>query len=156
MIEKAQQFTVRQREVFAELLASARDRKESELDSARDEAERIFIQKLANEKVAAQLLEAIKAATETESAARKAYEDSQSELEKTTEELERVGFEVDSSGIFSLDRGAPKSVKNALDAYMRKLTSENQQKLHEYDVATLNVWAAKTAEEAKRFVEGLV
>jgi len=42
-------------------------------------------------------------------------------------------------------------MKQARDKYLGKLEKENQEKLHEYDVATLNVWAAETADEAKKW-----
>ena len=52
--------------------------------------------------------------------------------------------------------GHSDSVKQARDNYLGKLEKENREKLHEYDVATLNVWAAETTDEAKKLVEGLV
>ena len=63
---------------------------------------------------------------------------------------------MDSDDIFSLDWDAPNSLKQARDKYVGTLEKQNEAKLHEYDVATLNVWAAETADEAKKCVEELV
>jgi len=88
--------------------------------------------------------------------AEKALVASQSELRNAKKGLEASGFSVDSHGVFSLFWDAPDSMKQARDKYLGKLEKENQEKLHEYDVATLNVWAAETADEAKKCVEKLV
>lgn len=155
-MEKTQLFTVRQREVFADLLASAKSRRQSEYSSLRTQTESDFIQKLAAENGAAKMTEKIKTATQAVADAEKAYQASESELRKAKKDLEASGFSVDSRGIFSFHWDAPDSMKQALDKYLGKLEKENNEKLHEYDVATLNVWAAETADEAKKFVEGLV
>ncbi len=155
-MEKTQLFTVRQREVFADLLASAKSRKEYEYSSLQTETESEFIQKLASECGATKIAERIKTANQAEADARKALEASQSELRNAEEALEASGFSVDSCGVLSLNTDAPRSVRQARDKYLGKLEKENQDKLHEYDVATLNVWAAETADEAKKCVEELV
>lgn len=155
-MEKTQLFTVRQREVFADLLASAKSRRQSEYSSLRMQTESDFVQKLASESGAAKMTERIKTATQAVADAEKVYEASQSELRKAEKDLEASGFSVDRRGTFSLHWNAPDSMKQARDKYVGKLEKENNQKLHEYDVATLNVWAAETADEAKKFVEGLV
>src|SRR5690348_4108962 len=59
-MEKTQLFTIRQREVFADLLASAKSRRESEYSSLREESESEFIQKLALESGATKIVEKIK------------------------------------------------------------------------------------------------
>ena len=61
-MEKTQLFTVRQREVFADLLASAKSRRQSEYSSLREETENEFIQKLASESGATKIVERIKTA----------------------------------------------------------------------------------------------
>jgi hypothetical protein len=155
-MEKTQLFTVRQREVFADLLASAKSRRQSEFSSLREETESEFIQNLASESGATKMVERIKTANQAVADAEKAVEASQSELRNAEEALEASGFDVDSCGVLSLNRDAPRSVRQARDKYLGKLEKENREKLHEYDVATLNVWAAETADEAKKCVEKLV
>jgi len=155
-MEKTQLFTVRQREVFADLLASAKSRKESEYSSLRIETESEFIQKLASESGATKMVERIKTAKQAEADAEKAFEASQSELRNAEEALEVSGFDVDSCGVLSLNEDAPRSVRQARDKYLGTFEKENKEKLHEYDVATLNVWAAETADKAKKCVEKLV
>jgi dienelactone hydrolase len=115
-----------------------------------------FVQKLASESGATKMTERIKTASQAVADAEKVYEASQSELRKAKKDLEAAGFCVDGRGTFSLHWDAPESMKQVLDTHLSKLEKENNQKLHEYDVATLNVWAAETADEAKKFVEGLV
>ena len=155
-MEKTQLFTVRQREVFADLLASAKSRKESEYSSLRIRTEREFIQKLASESGATKLAERVKTAEQAVMDAEKAVVASQSELRNAKKALEASGFSVDSYGVFSLHWDAPDSMRQARDKYLGTLEKENKEKLHEYDVATLNVWAAETADEAKKCVEELV
>jgi hypothetical protein len=155
-MEKTQLFTVRQREVFADLLASAKSRRQSEYSSLRMQTESDFVQKLASESGATKMTERIKTATQAVADADKAYQASESELRKAEKELQASGFSVDNRGKFSLFWNAPDSMKEVLDKCLSKLEKENKEKLHEYDVATLNVWAAETADEAKKFVEGLV
>src|SRR5207244_3132321 len=111
---------------------------------------------LASESGATKLVEKIKTANQAEVDAEKALEDSQSELRKAKKALEVSGFSVDSRGVFSLFWDAPDSMRQARDKYLGTLNKENEEKLHEYDVATLNVWAAETADEAKKCVEELV
>jgi len=155
-MEKTQLFTVRQREVFADLLASAKSRKQSEYSSLRTETESEFIQKLASESGATKIVERIKTANQAVVDAERAVEASQSELQNAENALEASGFSVDSDGVLSLDRHAPRSMRQARDKYLGTFEKENKEKLHEYDVATLNVWAAETADEAKKCVEKLV
>ena len=155
-MEKTQLFTVRQREVFADLLANAKSRKQSEYSSLRIETETEFIQKLASENGATKMVEGIKTADQAVAEAEKALLASQNELRKAKKALEASGFSVDSDGILSLHWNAPRSVRQARDKYFGTLEKENKDKLHEYDVATLNVWAAETADEAKKCVELLV
>jgi len=155
-MEKTQLFTVRQREVFADLLDSAKSRKEDEYSSLRDAAESEFIQKLASESGATKMVERIKTAKQAEADAEKALDASQRELRNAEEALEAAGFDVDGCGVLSLNTDAPRSVRQARDKYLGTLEKENKEKLHEYDVATLNVWAAETADKAKKCVERLV
>jgi hypothetical protein len=155
-MEKTQLFTVKQREVFADLLASAKSRRQDEYSSLCTETENEFIQNLASEKGAIKMVERIKTAEQAVADAEKALEDSQSELENAEKALDASGFSVDSYGIFSLDWDAHNSLRQARDKFLGKIEKENKEKLHEYDVATLNVWAAETADEAKKCVEELV
>jgi hypothetical protein len=155
-MEKTQLFTVRQREVFEDLLASAKSRRQSEYSSLRIETESEFIQKLASESGANKMMDRIKAADQAVVEAERAYESSQSELRKAKKALEASGFSVDSCGVFSLFWDAPDSMKQARAKHLGTFDKANKEELHEYDVATLNVWAAKTADEAKKCVEELV
>ena len=155
-MEKTQLFTVRQREVFADLLASAKSRRQSEYSSLRIETESEFIQKLASESGATKIVERIKTADQAVVDAEKALVGSQSELRNAKKALEASGFSVDICGILSLHWDAPRSVRQARDKYLGTFEKENKEKLHEYDVATLNVWAAETADKAKKCVEKLV
>jgi hypothetical protein len=155
-MEKTQLFTVRQREVFADLLASAKSRRQSEYSSLRIETESEFIQKLASECGATKMVERIKTADQAVVDAEKALVASQSELRNAKKALEASGFSVDSYGVLSLHWDAPRSVRQARDKYLGTFEKENKEKLHEYDVATLNVWAAETADKAKKCVEKLV
>jgi len=155
-MEKTQLFTVRQREVFADLLACAKSRRESEYSSLRIATEREFIQKLASEGGATKIAEKVKTAGQAVEDAEKALEASQSELRNAQKALHASGFSVDTKGVFSFVWDAPDSMRQARDKYLGTLEKENKERLHEYDVATLNVWAAETADEAKKCVEGLV
>jgi hypothetical protein len=153
---KTQLFSVKQREVFADLLASAKSRRQDEYSSLCEETEREFIQNLASEKGATKMVERIKTADQAVADAERALLASQSELRNAKKVLDASGFTVDSYGIFSFDWDAPSSLKQARDKYVGTLEKQNEAKLHEYDVATLNVWAAETADEAKKCVEQLV
>ena len=99
-MEKTQLFTVRQREVFADLLASAKSRRQSEYSSLREETESEFIQKLATEGGATKMVEKVKTANQAVEDAEKALEASQSELRNAKDALEAIGFSVDSHSVF--------------------------------------------------------
>jgi hypothetical protein len=138
-------FNLKQREMFAKLLAQAKDQVQAELqpDYAIDhETEAEVLPKLATERGADEVIANVRKLREEVDAAETA--------------LSKLGFSCDKDSI-SLDYdAAPKDLREALAVAKRSARNERKQVLRRYDQAILSVWAAETAKEAKKIVEGLL
>lgn len=139
-----QPFNQKQRDAFARMLAQAKERAQAELESDSDLDHRVegeVLPKLAEERGATELIAKLR------------------KLHKETEDaegtLERLGFDCSDERI-SLRGDAPKSLGHALEAAKRSARKENQLSLKKFDLAILGVWAAETADDARKIVEGLL
>jgi hypothetical protein len=77
------------------------------------------------------------------------------ELDVAEEALNDLGFELNGDRL-SLRYGAPKKLRDALDAGKRSAQIERKKSLKKYDLAVLGVWSAETTGEAKGIVEALL
>jgi hypothetical protein len=77
------------------------------------------------------------------------------EAEDAEGALERLGFDCGDERI-RLRWDAPKSLSRALEAAQRSARTERQRSLRKFDLATLGVWSAETADDARKIVEGLL
>jgi hypothetical protein len=77
------------------------------------------------------------------------------EVDNVEGSLERLGFNCSDDRI-TLKWGAPKALSQALEAAKRSARKESQRSLKRFDLAILGVWAAETADDARKIVEGLL
>jgi len=77
------------------------------------------------------------------------------EVEEVEGSLERLGFDCSDERI-TLKWDAPKALSRALESAKRSARKENQLSLKKFDLAILGVWAAETADDARKIVEGLL
>ena len=142
-MDQPQSFNQKQREVFARLLEEARKREEagSESDSDDDQVEAEAISKLAEEKGASELIAKVRQLRQ--------------DLEGAEQSLDKLGFTCDEDSI-ELRYCAPKALQKSLEDAKRAARKEREAPLREYDLAILGVWAAESAQEAKKIVEKLL
>lgn len=77
------------------------------------------------------------------------------EVEDVETALERLGFEYRYSQLtFSSD--ASKALRQKLKAAKLSAQKETQLSLRKFDLGILGVWAAETADDARKIVEGLL
>ena len=127
----------KQREIFARLLAEAKNREELGLESTDDLDKRIeeeFPPKLAQEKGVSPLIAKIRS------------------LHK---ELDDLGFSCDEDSI-RLKWEAPQGLRKTLKEAQRSAHQERERSLRKYDLAILGVWSAENTDEARRVVEALL
>ena len=141
---QSQNFNLKQREMFAKLLAQAKERVQVDLENdyaigANVEAE--LLPKLAEESGATELI----------AKTRKL----EKELEETEAALSKLGFKCEGDSV-SLKYNAPESLSNAMDAAKRSARQERDKVLKKYDRAILGIWASEDAQEAKKIVEELL
>ena len=139
-----QPFNQKQRDVFARMLVQAKERAQADLESDGDmnhRVEREVLPKLAEEQGATELIAKVRKL--------------RNETEKVEEALYHIGFDCSDDAI-ELRWDAPKTLKQALEAAKRSARKENQKSLKKFDLAVLGVWAAETADDARKIVEGLL
>ena len=134
----------KQREIFARLLAEAKNREELGLESTDDLDKRIeeeFLPKLAQEKGASSLIAKVRSL--------------QKELDDAEKALDDLGFSCDEDSI-RLKWDAPKDLQKTLKEAQRSAHKERERSLRKYDLAILGVWSAENTEEARRVAEALL
>lgn len=137
-------FNEKQRDVFARMLMQAKERAHEELESDDDverRADREVVAKLAKEQGALELVANVRKLRK--------------EVEDVEEKLEHLGFECNAERIV-LRYDAPKALRKTLETAKRSARLENQKSLKKFDLAILGVWAAATADDARKIVEGLL
>ena len=126
------------------MLVQAKERAQADLESDDDLNRRVeseVLPKLAEERGAAELVTRF----------RKLHK----EVEEVEGNLERLGFNCSDERI-TLRWDAPKVLSQALESAKRSARKENQKSLKKFDLAILGVWAAETADDARKIVEGLL
>jgi len=77
------------------------------------------------------------------------------QLRDSEKTLNRLGFECDKDDI-SLSYDAPDALRKVLDTAIEAAQKERNSGLRKYDVAMLNLVAAASVEDAKKFVQDLI
>ena len=134
----------KQREMFARMLAQAKEhaQKEFELEGDLDQqVEDGLLTKLAAER----------GATEQVAAVRRLRQ----QVEEVEEKLEHLGFDCSDETV-SLRWNAPQSLRQSLEAAKRSARKERERSLRKYDLGILGVWSAETADDAREIVEELL
>ena len=134
----------KQREIFARLLAEAKNREELSLESTDDLDKRIeeqFLPKLAQEKGVSPLIAKVRSLHQ--------------ELDDAEKALDDLGFSCDEDSI-RLKWEAPKDLQKTLKEAQRSAHQERERSLRKYDLAILGVWSAENTDEARRVVEALL
>jgi hypothetical protein len=142
-MDQPQSFNEKQRETFAQLLEEARQREEanSESESDDDQVEAEAVSKIAKETGASKLYAKVRKL--------------QKDLEDAVDALEDLGF-CCGDDVIELRYGAPKALKKSLEDAKRAARKEREAALRKYDLAILDVWTAKSVQEAKKIVEKLL
>ena len=143
-METTQPFNQKQRDVFARMLVQAKERAQADLESDDDlnhRVEREVLPKLAEERGATELITKVRKLRK--------------EVEEVEGSLDHLGFDCSDDRI-TLKWDAPKTLSQALEAAKRSARKENQKSLKRFDLAILGVWAAETADDARKIVEGLL
>ena len=138
-------FNLKQREMFAKLLAQAKEHIQGEIESDYSANQRIeteMLPKLAEEYGATKLIETVRKL-------QKEFEDAESALRK-------LGFSCTKDAISIEYETAPKALDQAVEAAQRSAKQERDKVLKKYDRAILGVWASEDATEAKKIVEELL
>ena len=147
-MEQPQNFNLKQREMFAQLLAQAKERIQEELESdhpvdRRVEAE--LLPKLVKEHGASDLITKVRKLSK--------------ELGQAETALRQLGFSCDENRI-EVHYDAPEALTKTLEAAKRSARQERNKVLRKYDkkydLATLSVWASDDAQEARKAVEDLL
>lgn len=139
-----QPFNQKQRDVFARMLVQAKERAQAELESDDDISRRVkdeVLPKLAEEHGATELVTKVRKLRK--------------EVEEVEGSLERLGFDCSDDQI-TLRWDAPNALSQALESAKRSARRENQKSLKKFDLAILGVWAAETADDDRKIVEGLL
>jgi ATP-dependent Lon protease len=131
---------------MARLLADTKKRIENGLESDEKLDERIeaeILPELAKEHGAASLIEKMRRLRK--------------ECKEAEETLGKLGFACNEyTDNLSLGDEAPKELRQALEKAQRAARKERDAELLTYDKATLKVWAAEDADEARKIVEELL
>lgn len=138
-------FNLKQREMFAKLLAQAKERVHAELESDYAVNQRVedeLFPKLAEEHGASELIADVRRLTK--------------ELDDAKTALRKIGFSCDEDGGIGIHYEAPKALREALETAQRSARKERDNALKKYDKAILEVWASDDASQAKKIVEGLL
>lgn len=143
-MEQPQNFNLKQREMFARLLAEAKERVQTELAndySVDHRVEAELLPKLAEEHGATELISKVRKLRR--------------ELEDADTALNKLGFSCTEDDI-SLQYDGPEALSDALTAAKRSARQERNKVLTKYDRAILSIWASDDAQEAKKIVEELL
>ncbi len=143
LMEK-QNLTEEQRKLFTRMLTQAHERAQAGLETYLDLSQRItskVVPELAKKIGVLKLVVKIRNL-------RKQVRD----FEKA---LDRLGFECDKDDI-SLRYQAPKALRKVVDTAIESAEKERNSGLRKYDVAMLNLVAAASVEDAKKFVQDLI
>jgi hypothetical protein len=141
---ETQPFNQKQRDVFARMLVQAKERAQEELESDNDIDRRVeceVMPKLVEERGGTELFGRLKKLTK--------------EVEDAEKSLENLGFEY-GYGRITFSSDAPKTLRQTLEGAKHSARKENQLSLKKFDLAILGVWAAETADDARKIVEGLL
>jgi hypothetical protein len=142
---ETQPFNERQREAFACMLEQAKERAQEDLRESsceiRERVESDAMLKLVEEQGGTELFDRLKQ-----------LNDEVGDVEK---HLERLGFEY-RYGQLTLSSDASKTLRRQLKAAKFWGRKEAQLPFKKFDQAILGVWAAETAEDARKIVEGLL
>jgi Zn-finger domain-containing protein len=141
---ETQPFNQKQRDVFARMLVQAKERAQDELESDNDIDRRVeceVMPKLVEERGGTELFGRLKKLTK--------------EVEDVEKSLENLGFDY-SYGRITFSWDAPRTLRQALESAKHSARKENQLSLKTFDLAILGVWAAETADDARKIVEGLL
>ncbi|MDA2937066.1 hypothetical protein MYX75_02230 [Acidobacteria bacterium AH-259-A15] len=144
MEQQPQNFNLKQREMFARLLAQTKERVQAELESDYSVNQRVeaeVLPKLAEEHGASEMIAKVRKLSK--------------ELGEAETALRKLGFSCEEKGI-ELHYDAPKALSEALEAAKRLARQEHNKVLKKYDLAILSVWASDDAQEARKTVEGLL
>ena len=146
-MEQAQQpqpCSQKQREMIARLLTEAKKHEQELLESdysLEDRIKKELIPKLAQEQGASELITKVRGLRK--------------ELDDAENALGDLGFTCD-DGDARLKYDAPERLQKAMEGALRSAKKERDRSLRKYDLAVLDVWAAESAEEARRIVEPLL
>lgn len=126
------------------MLVQAKESAQADLESDHDVDLRIeadVMLKLVEERGAKELFQKVRKLNE--------------EIEDANKSLARLGFDY-SYGRITFSSDAPRTLRQALEAAKRLARRENQSSLRKFDLGILGVWAAETADDARKIVEGLL
>ena len=141
---ETQPFNQEQRDVFARMLIQAKERAQADLESDHDIDRRVeceVMPKLVEERGATELVEKVRKLL--------------NQVEDAKDALGRLGFDYSYDRI-TLKCAAPKTLVQALETAKRSARRESHLPFKKFDLAILGVWAAETAEDARKIVEGLL
>ncbi|MBI4444317.1 MAG: hypothetical protein HY645_00290 [Acidobacteria bacterium] len=144
MEQQPQIFNLKQREMFARLLAQAKERIQAELESDYSVDYRVeteALPKLAEEHGASEMIANVR--------------ELHKELEEAETALRKLGFSYDEKRI-ELHHEAPKALREALEAAKHSARQARYKVLKKYDLAILSVWASEDVQEARKIVEELL
>ncbi|MGA2116686.1 MAG: hypothetical protein ABSH56_18255 [Bryobacteraceae bacterium] len=137
-------YNQKQRDALARMLVQAKERALAELESDSDMNDRVedeVMLKLAEEKRATGAIDTLRKLRK--------------EARDVEENLARLGFDCSDDSI-SLTWEAPKILRKALEVAQSSARKERELSLRKFDLAILGVWAAATADDARKIVEGLL
>ena len=143
-MEQPQNFNLKQREMFARLLAEAKERIQAELETDHSVDRRVeaeLLPKLVQEHGASDLITKVRKLSK--------------ELGEAETALRKLGFSCDENRI-EVHFDAPEALTEALEAAKRSAQQERNKVLKKYDLAILSVWASDDAQEARKAVEDLL
>ena len=141
---ETQPFNQEQREGIARMLVQAKERAQNELESDRD------IDRRVESELMPKLVE-LAGATELVQKTKRLL----NEAQEARDALERRGFDY-SYGRATLKIGAPAALSQFLETAQHSARMENRSPVRKFELAILGVWAAETAEDARKIVEGLL
>ncbi len=147
-MNKTYKIEPRQREALAEMLRSAKNRKEEELESSSGFSRHAIAKELASEEGADPIVKRIVEI-------RPKIKDLTVQLERAEQDLKVLGFEYDSSGV-DLHYSAHTTLRKKFDAMVHKKHEPIQAALRKYDLAIADIWTVDSNDDASKVVEGLI
>ncbi len=145
MKSQNQEFTLKQREAFAKLLAQAKAQVQKEMESDwgfNSKLEKEIAPKLAEEYGAGEPLKRVHTLIK--------------ELDKAKAALRGLGFDCDNAGDVTVANDAPKNINDALEKAQNSAKRDRQQTLRKFDLAMVGVLASQDVMEARKIVEELL